>query len=97
MLFEFLIGVTIGAIVGSVVCICIDAYDSYLTSQEAKRRAEAEAQKKFAKIIVDTVTGDSIQGEVINARAFDDSNNHVADITINATKGSSLYSGQTIY
>lgn len=96
MLGSFLIGFAIGFMLGTVLSICIDIYGEYLTTRRAKELAGEKTGKTITKIIVTEVKGNAEYGETINARAFDSDNEHVANITFNATKGSSLYSGQKI-
>ena len=96
MLGSFLIGFAIGWIIGSVISICINVYYEYLNTRRAKELASEKTGKQITKLIVTDLKGNAEYGETIDARAFDSENNHVANITFNASKGSSLYSGQTI-
>lgn len=97
MIVSFLVGFAIGAIIGAIIDICIDVYNEWLTKERAKELAKQETGKKITKLVVDKVKSNAEYGETIDVRAFDENNEHVANITYNATKGSALYSGQTIY
>lgn len=97
MIISFLVGCAIGAIIGAIIDICIDVYNEWLSSQRAKELAARETGKKITKLVVDNVKKNAEYGETIDVRAFDENYDHVANITFNATQGSALYSGQTIY
>lgn len=89
---SFLIGFAVGYLIGSIISIVIDVYNEYLTAREAKKRVEAELSKAIKKIKVDM-----IEGETISAKAIGFDGEEVADVTINAHQGHSLYKGQEIY
>lgn len=95
MIISFLVGFGIGLIIGAVIDICIDVYNDYLTSTKAKELARQKTNKNITKLVVGSIRKDREIGEVIDVKAFDDENNHVANITYNAQKGSSLCSYTT--
>lgn len=95
MIISFLIGFGIGMIIGAVIDIVIDVYNEYLSSVKAKELAAQKTNKKIAKIIVTSIRNNGEIGEVIDVKAFDEENNHVANVTYNAQKGSSLLTNHT--
>lgn len=95
MIISFLVGFGIGLIIGAVIDICIDVYNDYLTSTKAKELARQKTNKNITKLVVGSIRKDREIGEVIDVKAFDNENNHVANITYNAQKGSSLCSNTT--
>lgn len=90
MIISFLVGFGIGILLGAVMDIVIDVYSEYLTSSKAKELATEKTNKKITKIIVSNIRKDSEVGEIIDVKAFDEENNHVANVTFNAQQGSSL-------
>lgn len=96
MIISFLVGFAIGAVIGAIIDICIDVYNEWLSTKRAKELAEREIGQKLTKLVVTKISTNAEYGETIDARAFDENYEHVANITFNATKGSALYSGQTI-
>lgn len=90
MIISFLVGFGIGMLIGAVIDMVIDVYSEYLTSSKAKELATEKTNKKITKIIVSNIKKDRDVGEVIDVKAFDEDNNHVANITFNAQQGSSL-------
>ena len=97
MWISFLVGFAIGAVIGAVIDICIDVYNEWLSSQRAKELAARETGKIISKLCVDNLKKNAEYGETIDVRAFDENNDLIANITYNASKGSALYKGQTIY
>lgn len=95
MIISFLIGFGIGLLIGTVMDIIIDVCNEYLTSAKAKNLAAQRTNKKIAKIVVTSIRKDGEIGEAIDVKAFDEGNNHVANITYNAQRGSSLLTNQT--
>lgn len=95
MIISILVGFGIGLLIGSVIDIIIDVYNEYLTSAKAKELAAQRANKKVSKIIVTCIRKEGEIGEAIDVKAFDEDNNHVANITYNAQRGSSLLTNQT--
>lgn len=77
-------------LIGAVIDIVIDVYNEYLTSSKAKTLATEKTNKKITKIIVSNIQKNGEIGEVIDVKAFDEDNNHVANVTFNAQQGSSL-------
>lgn len=77
-------------LIGAVIDIVIDVYNEYLTSFKAKTLATEKTNKKITKIIVSNIQKNGEIGEVIDVKAFDEDNNHVANVTFNAQQGSSL-------
>lgn len=90
MIISFLVGFGIGMLIGAVIDIVIDVYSEYLTSSKAKELATEKTNKKIIKIIVSNIRKDGEIGEIIDVKAFDEENNHVANVTFNAQQGSSL-------
>lgn len=90
MIISFLVGFGIGMLIGAVIDIVIDVYNEYLTSSKAKTLATEKTNKKITKIIVSNIQKNGEIGEVIDVKAFDEDNNHVANVTFNAQHGSSL-------
>lgn len=90
MIISFLVGFGIGMLIGAVIDIVIDIYNEYLTSSKAKTLATEKTNKKITKIIVSNIQKNGEIGEVIDVKAFDEDNNHVANVTFNAQQGSSL-------
>ena len=97
MVISVLIGFAIGAAIGAAINICIDVVNEWLSSQRAKELAAKETGKKVFKLMVDSIRKNTEYGETIDVRAFDENQELVANITYNASKGSTLYAGQTIY
>ena len=95
MIISFLVGFGIGLLIGTVIDIIIDVCNEFLTSAKAKELAAQRANKKVTKIIVTSIRKDGEIGEAIDVRAFDEDNNHIANITYNAQKGSSLLTNHT--
>ena len=85
MIISFLVGFGIGMLIGAVIDIV-----EYLTSSKAKTLATEKTNKKITKIIVSNIQKNGEIGEVIDVKAFDEDNNHVANVTFNAQQGSSL-------
>ena len=77
-------------LIGAVIDIVIDVYNEYLPSSKAKTLATEKTNKKITKIIVSNIQKNGEIGEVIDVKAFDEDNNHVANVTFNAQQGSSL-------
>lgn len=96
MLISFLIGCAIGAIISSVIDIIIDVIDKKLSSFNAKKLAEDKTGKKFSKLIVEKIQENAEIGQNIDIKAFDENNEHVANITYRAAKGTTLFTGQII-
>lgn len=90
MIISFLVVFGIGMLIGAVIDIVIDVYNEYLTSSKAKTLATEKTNKKITKIIVSNIQKNGEIGEVIDVKAFDEDNNHVANVTFNAQQGSSL-------
>lgn len=90
MIISFLVGFGIGMLIGAVIDIVIDVYNEYLTSSKAKKLATEKTNKKITQIIVSNIKKNGKIGEVIDVKAFDEDNNHVANVTFNAQQGSSL-------
>lgn len=90
MIISFLVGFGIGMLIGAVIDIVIDVYNEYLTSSKAKTLATEKTNKKITKIIVSNIQKNGEIGEVIDVKAFDEDNNHVANVRFNAQQGSSL-------
>lgn len=90
MIISFLVGFGIGMLIGAVIDIVIAVYNEYLTSSKAKTLATEKTNKKITKIIVSNIQKNGEIGEVIDVKAFDEDNNHVANVTFNAQQGSSL-------
>lgn len=90
MIISFLVGFGIGMLIGAVIDIVIDVYNEYLTSSKAKTLATEKTNKKITKIIVSNIQKNGEIGEVIDVKAFDEDNNHVANVTFNAQQGSPL-------
>lgn len=97
MIISILIGFAIGAAIGAVIDICIDVLNEWLSTQRAKELAAKETGKKISKLMVDNIKKNAEYGETIDVRAFDENQELIANITYNASRGSSLYAGQTIY
>lgn len=95
MIVSFLVGFGIGMLIGAIIDICIDVYNDYLTSYKAKQLAKERTNKNITKIVVQNIRKDGVIGEVIDVKAFDENNEHVANITYNAQQGSSLCSNST--
>lgn len=95
MIVSFLIGFGVGMLIGTIIDICIDVYNDYLTSYKAKQLAKERTNKNITKIVVQNIRKDRVIGEVIDVKAFDENNEHVANITYNAQQGSSLCSNST--
>lgn len=90
MIISFLVGFGIGMLIGAVIDIVIAVYNEYLTSSKAKTLATEKTNRKITKIIVSNIQKNGEIGEVIDVKAFDEDNNHVANVTFNAQQGSSL-------
>lgn len=90
MIISFLVGFGIGMLIGAVIDIVIDVCNEYLTSFKAKKLVKEKTNKEVAKIYVTSIQKGRDVGEVIEVKAFDEDNNHVANVTFNAQQGSSL-------
>lgn len=95
MIISFLVGFGVGMLIGAIIDICIDVYNEYLTSYKAKQLAKEHTNKDITKIVVQNIRKDGVVGEEIDVKAFDENNEHVANITYKAKQGSSLCSNST--
>lgn len=97
MILEFLIGILLGEIIADIIEICIEVHNK-LTARSAKKLAEEKIGKNKAwKMVFDRINEyPSENREALDFRCYDENNNHTANITFVAPKGSSFYKNQII-
>lgn len=98
MLISLLVGFAAGMLVGAAIELCINVVSEWLSSRRAVEKVRENLDTPFNRLLVDTVNKmpEEVSGEVIHMRALDADGDTVANITINAAKGSALYDGQVI-
>lgn len=96
MLISFLVGFAIGAAVGAVIDLCIEVYNEWLSSVRAKELVKEKLGKRSVTMLVDSFTKVEYGASDISLRVFDEDDDHIANVTFKACRGSSLYPGQII-
>ncbi len=97
MIISFLIGAAIGAVIGTAIAEIFLYIDGIITSnrvrEEAKRKEELNAVKKFLVTQIENTT----TGSTIHMDGLDSSGEVVAHLTVEGGSSTSLRQNQTIY